>query len=175
VAALVIMIVALGWSVAGGGSDEPAPGAGGGSLVQQGLEAYQRGDLAGATQAWRDAVAAQPDDALARFNLGIALNDQGDTAGAERNYRAAVKLDPALVSARYNLAVLLEGSGRKAAAVAQYRAVLREEPANASALWNLGLILYSQDRESEARPLLQKAIQLDSSLRARTPQGVEIN
>jgi Flp pilus assembly protein TadD len=70
--------------------------------------------------------------------------------------------------------VLLEGAGRKAAAADQYREVLRAEPTNASAMWNLGLILYARGRESEARPLLRKAIQLDPALRARTPPGVEI-
>jgi tetratricopeptide (TPR) repeat protein len=60
--------------------------------VQQGNAALAAGDLAAAAGHFRAAIAARPQDAAARANLGYVLLEQGDAAGAEPQLAAAVAL-----------------------------------------------------------------------------------
>ncbi len=58
-----------------------------------------------------EAFLAVGDDALVRFNAGVALEDLGRFDDALRSYEAALSLDPALVDAHFNAALLCESTG----------------------------------------------------------------
>ncbi len=70
---------------------------------------------------YRKAVAANPDDAVARANMGTVLYDRGDLAGAAEHYRQAVRLAGDSASYRHDLGqILLElGSVQEAVALLQ--------------------------------------------------------
>ncbi|MFM2125726.1 MAG: Tetratricopeptide repeat, partial [Acidobacteriota bacterium] len=66
------------------------------------LGAYrmQRGDLAGAIQFWKDALALNPGMTLVRVNLATALLRTGQTEEARTMVRKALELNPASPEAR---------------------------------------------------------------------------
>ena len=55
-------------------------------LVRRGREAHHNGDHAAAVQAFRQWAYLEPDDALAHFHLGVALEDAGETGAATRSF-----------------------------------------------------------------------------------------
>jgi len=71
------------------------------------------GRLSAAEEHYRAAVAAQPADAVAAYNLAVALDDQGRSAEALAAYHQALQADPSLADAHYNLARLHEGRGER--------------------------------------------------------------
>jgi tetratricopeptide (TPR) repeat protein len=97
-------------------------------------------DVDAAINAYRQAVAADPDFIDARINLGWVLHEAGRLEDAEQVYRAAIEAngdDPTLL---YNFGVLLHDMGHKTEAVQAYEAALRASPRLADAHYNLALL-----------------------------------
>ncbi len=61
------------------------------------------GDLGGAEQAYRRAIALRGDYHLAHGNLGVVLEQQGDLEGARQAYRDCLDLDEEYVDAHHGL------------------------------------------------------------------------
>src|SRR6266581_774903 len=64
--------------------------------LKQGIERFNKGDLAGAIADYDRALNADPKFAEAYFNRGKARRAQGDLDGAIADYEAAAELDPQL-------------------------------------------------------------------------------
>jgi len=94
-------------------------------------------DPAGAKDAYRRALALDPDHAEAHLNLGRLLHEAGDPAAAEAHYRAAVDLRPEDATAAFNLGVALQDLGRHEEAVGAYRRAVEADPTCADAFFNL--------------------------------------
>ena len=60
--------------------------------IKQGVVMMRQEKFAAATGVLREAVAAEPDNALAHLNLGAALHQTGDLGGAETSLRRAYEL-----------------------------------------------------------------------------------
>jgi superkiller protein 3 len=73
-------------------------------LTNEGLTLYNNKDYGRAEAAFRKAIEASPDNAVAYNNLGSALNDQKKFDEAIIVLSKAVELDPTLAIARNNLA-----------------------------------------------------------------------
>ena len=73
-----------------------------------GVVAGRRGDKS-AIEHFRRAVAADPNDADYRFNLGVAYQRQGNLPAAAEQVREAVRLDPTDAEARTLLGILTSG------------------------------------------------------------------
>ncbi len=101
----------------------------------RGGELAERGDFAGAEDAYRYAAQAGHGDAAS--NLGVLLEQRGDLESAEAAYRRADALGRAVGA--LNLGGLLAQRGDVAGAVAAYRRAA--ERGNASAAMNLGAML----------------------------------
>jgi tetratricopeptide (TPR) repeat protein len=93
-----------------------------------------------AIEAYRRAIACDPDFADAHCNLGALHQQRGERAAARGCYEAAVGADPGHVEARFNLAGLLEEEGRDEAALVHYRAAARSDPTFPDAQLNLALL-----------------------------------
>jgi len=93
-----------------------------------------------AIEAYRRAIACDPDFADAHCNLGALHQQRGERAAARGCYEAAVGADPVHVEARFNLAGLLAEEGRDAAALVHYRAAARSDPTFPDAQLNLALL-----------------------------------
>jgi tetratricopeptide (TPR) repeat protein len=81
-----------------------------------------------AIQTFREAVTSNPQDGLARKNLGAALAQSGRLEEASDHLKAAVVLLPSDPEAWLNLAMHLEQSGEPAEAQTAYRQVMTLAP-----------------------------------------------
>ncbi|WP_084581834.1 SPOR domain-containing protein [Sphingomonas azotifigens] len=113
------------------------------AAVKAGVEAYERGDYAGAMRHWRPA--AEKGDADAQYNLGqvykLGRGVPVDLAEAEKWYRLAALQGHDLAEANYGM-VLFENGKREAAVPWLERAVTRGEP---RAQYLLGVMLFNGD------------------------------
>src|SRR5262249_12312262 len=75
---------------------------------------YGKGKLDEAIDCYKKAVALDPKDGTARFNLGIALMDKGEVDGAIASYQKAVELEPKKADQHEALAQALLRRGRYA-------------------------------------------------------------
>lgn len=107
-----------------------------------------------AKDAYERAVAADPDHADARVNLGRLLHEEGAPAAAEKQYRAALAVEPDHDTAAFNLGVALEDLGRIDDAVRAYERALALDSANADAHYNLaGIYERRGDKHAALRHL----------------------
>ena len=127
------------------------------SLELAGLDLYQQGDVNGAIEKFRQALALRPNDKAIQRNLAQFLNDAGvaryqmkDYAGAIAKFEEAVSLVPSFQKARGNLgmakAAVLNAEGMALykvgnfeAAGEKYRQALAAAPDDQSARVNLDL------------------------------------
>lgn len=76
------------------------------SLVLKGEILERRGKPDAAVSLLRSAVKDEPENALAHYALGSALNETGDLGGAENEWRQAAQLQPSMLPAQRVLAQL---------------------------------------------------------------------
>ena len=113
------------------------------AAVKAGVDAYNRGDYAGALQAWRPA--AEKGDADAQYNVGqiykLGRGVPVDMVEAEKWYRLAALQGHDLGEANYGM-MLFENGKREAAVPWLERAVAHGEP---RAQYLLGVMLFNGD------------------------------
>jgi Tfp pilus assembly protein PilF len=136
--------------------------------LNAGLTAQASGDLATATTDYKNAIAHDPHNKYAYYDLGLVEQLQGQSAAAEANYRAALQIDPNFDRALFNLAIIRTGPS-PAEAEELYRHVIALDPNDASAYLNLGFLLISESRTAEGQADLRMAVQLDPSDASRIP------
>lgn len=98
-------------------------------------------DAAKAEQAYRNALARQPDHVDALVNLGALLCETARCEEAVSLFEDAVEHGIANALLHFNRAVALEDVGERARAIGAYEAALALDPAMADAHYNLGLLL----------------------------------
>jgi tetratricopeptide (TPR) repeat protein len=87
----------------------------------------------------------------------------GDTAMAILSYEKALALDPMDPLVNANLADLYLSSGRMGNAETAFKALMRLEPNNAQAYYGLAFSLLQQRRGLDAKPYLERSLELDST------------
>jgi tetratricopeptide (TPR) repeat protein len=97
-----------------------------------------------AVAAFRQAVAADPKDYAAHFNLGFAYTMSGKDAQAVDEYKTVLELHPGVFEAQLNLGVSLLRLNRFAEAETAYRAALSIKVVSAAAEEGLGRALARQ-------------------------------
>jgi cell division septation protein DedD len=121
----------------------PAPALAQDAAVKAGVDAYNRGDYAGAMQAWRPA--AEKGDPDAQYNVGqiykLGRGVPVDMVEAEKWYRLAALQGHELGEANYGM-MLFENGKREAAVPWLERAVAHGEP---RAQYLLGVMLFNGD------------------------------
>ncbi|MEN9455199.1 MAG: hypothetical protein RL210_718 [Pseudomonadota bacterium] len=113
-----------------------------------------------AEAAYLQALALQPDDMGAHYNLGVLYQQQQRWAEAAAAYRQALRLSPADDDCLHNLAGVLLMLGELAEAESCLRQLLAAQPQSARAHASLGDVLARQGRTEEARASLLHAAQL---------------
>jgi len=94
-------------------------------LVNLGRLRHEAGEAAIARVLYERALQQRPEDPIACFNLGVALEDLGRTAEAIAAYEQAIAIDDLNADAHFNLAGLYERKGDKAGAVRELKAYAR--------------------------------------------------
>ncbi|MCL4751814.1 MAG: tetratricopeptide repeat protein [Myxococcales bacterium] len=158
---LAVVLLAFGGSVLARERSETAP-----SLVNRGVELAQGGDLDRAISAYRRALQLEPRDAIAHYDLGLALQRKEDWEGAIFHLSRALELEPdeqhrrALVGAHVNHGVSLSERGDVSGAIAAYRRALELDDQNANAHRNLGLALEKSGDRPGSISALRRAVEL---------------
>jgi tetratricopeptide (TPR) repeat protein len=106
------------------------------ALVNAGRLAHAAGELGLAEALFRWAAEVAPAEALAAFDLGVALEDLGRDEEARACYERALASDPAFADAHWNLARLEERRGERARALRHWLAYRRAAAAPAG--WRAG-------------------------------------
>ena len=81
-----------------------------------------------AADAFRQALALNPDHVEAHYNLAIALQESGALDAAANHFRRATELRPDHAEAHYNLGLLLQRGGRREEAVSRFSHALDVDP-----------------------------------------------
>jgi tetratricopeptide (TPR) repeat protein len=111
-----------------------------------------------AADAFRRALQLQPDLALARINLGIALFNVPDLPAAQKELQAASALAPSAPQPPYLLGLLAKTQNRPEEAIAAFQKVLRVDANDVGANINLGQLYAQQRKYTEAIAVLRTAI-----------------
>src|SRR5437016_6458657 len=96
--------------------------------TDRGNAAAQEGDYEAAAEAFEQAVAANPNDARARYNLALAHQYLGESELAIAGYRRAIDLDPQLIDAYVNLGNLYGELGMNEDALETFQQALEIDP-----------------------------------------------
>ena len=89
--------------------------------------------------AWK----AQPGNAIAASELGVALASASRFIEAEEQFRRALELDPKFTDARYNLASVEAANRKWEEAAREFRQVLAERPEDPKTRQHLGEVLFT--------------------------------
>ena len=163
-------VVVLGFSAAACGGPSSSTPSSVNDLITAGLRAQANGDLTTALNDYKSAVAQDPHNKFAYYDLGLVQQLMAQPTSAEQNYRAALQLDPNFVAALYNLAIL-RTTPSPSEAEELYRHVISLQPSDAAAHLNLGFLLLAENRTPEGDTELNTAVQLDPTLASRIPPG----
>jgi Flp pilus assembly protein TadD len=120
------------------------------------------GDVAGAEQALRKAIAADPTFASAHYSLSVVLRKAGKLDESDREFWRAVDAGlPDVEMAITRLALDYRERGDATRALAAFAEGVQRLPKSAKLWLNYGVYLGELSRLSEARRCLEKAVKLD--------------
>jgi len=109
---------------------------------------------------YQTSLVLQPDDAVTRYNLGVALGKRGQTDEAIRQYQEALRLKPDYTEAHINLGGALGLNGQTDDAIRQFQEALRLKPEQADTHYNLAVALSQKGQTGEAIRHYQEALRL---------------
>lgn len=131
-----------------------------GAVTARRLAAYET-----AIALWTDTIRTQPDDAMAHYNLGVALVESGrPSAEAMARFEEALRLDPGHAGALDNLGLVLLRQRRFDEARTRFERALAVDPENAVALNNLGALELDLRRPAVAIPFFERALAAEPDL-----------
>jgi tetratricopeptide (TPR) repeat protein len=141
------------------------------AYMSAGMSAQRQGLVAVARDDYRLALAHEPRNKYAYYNLGTIDSQQRHTVLAMEDYEAALTFDGSFAPALDNLAILLTPA-HPLQAVTLYQRATQAAPGDADAHLNLGLLLHRLGRDGKARVEFATALRLNPTLRARIPPGL---
>jgi len=124
-------------------------------LCEAACELEARGNLEGAADLYRAALAAGGANPQINFQLAEILYRQGDLSAARERYFAAIELDENFVEARANLGCVLAELGQDNLAESAFRGALKLHPDYAEVRLHLGMLFKRQGRIDEAEEQFQ--------------------
>jgi len=134
-------------------------------------EAAKNGDNRKAADLYREACAAEPNDAVLAYRLSVALGELEDRAGQRAALDDAIRKDPNMVGAHYDLGFLEFRSGNNTAAEEQFRLVVKQVPENVQAWVSLAAVLATESRFPEARDAVASALKANP----KNPAALDLN
>jgi Flp pilus assembly protein TadD len=133
------------------------------SKAAQAAEAVKAGDKQKAAGLYREACAAEPQNAGLAYKLALVLDNLGDRTGERAALEQAIHANAHFVPAQYQLGYIDLQAGDNAGAERQFRLTVGEAPDNAQAWIGLAVALSAESRMEEARKAVATALQLDPS------------
>lgn len=130
------------------------------SKATEAAEAIKAGDNQKAAELYREACAAQPENALLEYRLAMVLENLGDADGERAALAQAIKANPNFAQAQYQLGYMDFQAGDNASAEREFRATVEALPENVQAWISLAATLGAESRLEEARAAIGHALQL---------------
>jgi MoaA/NifB/PqqE/SkfB family radical SAM enzyme len=131
------------------------------TYLETGKACLQRGDFAGAAEAFRKARAIEPDNAQVIFETGNLLARQGDEAGAADAYEKVLAADPAHVPAMIELGKLCARRKDEARARELLAQAARRAPGNYAAHLELGKLCWLRGEYAPAQQAFEAARRIE--------------
>jgi len=125
---------------------------------------YPQGELTDAETTYRQAIAREPNNAMAYYNLGVVKDDQYLLQEARSNYRQAIALKPDYVKAYSNLGCVLVKLDKLEEAIEVFRQAIALSPNWATLHNNLGQALQAQGKVGDALSAYIEAIALQPDI-----------
>jgi Flp pilus assembly protein TadD len=137
-------------------------------LLGAGTQLLNRGDTSAAEQLFQEAIARNPGDPAAHYDLGVVYQREGRRPDALLQYDKAIHIDRNYIPALFNEAIMYTSTHPELSAF-YYRRIIRLNPKAASAFLNLGIIAADRGGKRLARKAIGRALALDPSLRRDLP------
>jgi type II secretory pathway predicted ATPase ExeA/tetratricopeptide (TPR) repeat protein len=128
--------------------------------VELGAHLARSGRLSDAIAAFREALALEPGDTAALYNLGVALLDNGQAREAAEALRGLIAISPDDSRAHRTLGIALRLSGELPAAAAALRRAVALSPRDDLALRHLGGVLRESGAAEEAIETTRRVVAL---------------
>jgi len=128
---------------------------GGRFFIKMGNEALEEGRLGEAIEAFREAVARDPEEKLAQYNLGQALLQAGQLDEAIQHLERAIEIDPDFRDAHFNLGAALNEKGSFEAAATYFQRAHEIDPQDRQARLQWAMAMGRAGRAREAVDQLQ--------------------
>jgi tetratricopeptide (TPR) repeat protein len=132
-------------------------------FLAEGLKALDAGKPEAALESFAKAVAADPADYSAHFNLALAYSMSGKDAEAIPEYKKTLELHPGLYEAQLNLAMSLLNTDQPAAAIPLLQAAGAQKPKEFRPVYYLGDALLATKQLPEATDAFEKAVDMDAA------------
>ena len=140
-------------------------------VLGQTAQAYrQQANAFAQSKSWDEAIAAyrkvlglEPNDAVAHYDLALALKYKGETKQAAEEFESAVRLKPGWCEAHFGLGATLYEVQDQAGALKELRKTVACEPSNAEAHRYLAHVYSDQNDFSGAERELNRAVTLEPS------------
>lgn len=104
------------------------------------------------------------ESAEADMLAGEALDEMKDNAGATNMFRSAIKADPKALNVHFGLGYLLWTQKQYDEASREFQAELANDPNHVQSTLYLGDTLLQMNRPADARPMLERALELQGNL-----------
>jgi tetratricopeptide (TPR) repeat protein len=127
----------------------------------KGIVEYGKGNYLEALGHFRTVVDLTPDDANARFYLGLTQLRVGEFDAAIVQLEKTLQLAPSLQYVHYHLGLAYFQAQRYPEALVQLQRAAQFDPQNATVQFSQGYTLYQLKRLREALPLFERTLQLD--------------
>ncbi|HZU28618.1 MAG TPA: tetratricopeptide repeat protein [Bryobacteraceae bacterium] len=132
------------------------------SDVSTGLKALDEKRYDAAIDSFTKAVAADPKDYAAHFNLGLAYSLTGKNSEAAAQYRETLALKPDLYEAQLNLAIVLLKEKQPAEAIPLLEKAVASKPKQYRPNFYYGEALLEAGEAQKAEAAFQTALSLDA-------------
>jgi len=133
------------------------------NYVSEGLKALDAGNSDAAVESFTKAVAADPADYSAHFNLGLAYSMSNKDAQAIPEYKKTLELHPGLYEAQLNLSMSLLNAHDPASAIPYLKAAGEQKPKEFKPVYYLATALLETKQLTEAVMEFQKAVEMDAA------------
>lgn len=130
--------------------------------VAEGLKALDAGNSGQAIESFTKAVAADPADYSAHFNLALAYSMSNQDALAIPEYQKTLELHPGLYEAQLNLSMSLLNQKEFALAIPLLKAAVEQRPMEFKPVYYLAVALLENKQVTEAIIEFQKAVEMDA-------------
>ncbi|HET6681582.1 MAG TPA: tetratricopeptide repeat protein [Gemmatimonadaceae bacterium] len=147
IAFIILVAAGFAWWVLGRG----------GSGLERGIAAYQRGDRLSARAAFAEAARDKPSEALPHVYLGRIAREEGDATTAARELEMAIRLEPGNALAQREMAAHLLAIGNYDLARRFYIRAIELDPTDRNAQGFLGCTMIRLGRVPEGMRFLQRA------------------